>query len=138
LILIPRRTVDPEIALTGLPDEKVAIYSQPNGFICQSIFWAWFEDVFISESCQLGARYQYAGNIVLLTDNCTAHSFPSFESLCTQHSITIYLFRPNSSNNPMSHEKTRYNPENNQWISLGEYTCLLPLFLNQYIPMLPT
>jgi hypothetical protein len=84
--------------LTGLADEKVAIYSQPKGFIDRPIFWAWFEDVFIPEICQRCARYQYARDIVLLIDGGTAHSFPSFESLCAQHSITICLLLPHSRN----------------------------------------
>jgi hypothetical protein len=52
----------------------------------------------IPEICQRCARCQYTGNIVLLMDSCTAHMFPSFESLCTQHGITICLLPPHSSN----------------------------------------
>jgi hypothetical protein len=57
LILISRRTIDADIALTGVTDEKAAIYLQPKGFVDRSILWAWFEDVFIPEICQRCARY---------------------------------------------------------------------------------
>jgi hypothetical protein len=72
LIVIPRENIDADIALTGLPDKNVAIYSQLKGFIDYSIFWAWFEDVFIPEICERCTSYQYARNIVLFMDNCTA------------------------------------------------------------------
>jgi hypothetical protein len=98
LIVIHSKTIDADIALTELADEKVAIYSQPKGFIDQPIFWAWFEDVFIPEICQRCARYQYAGNILLLMDNCTNHMFLSLESLWTQHGITSCLLPPHGSN----------------------------------------
>jgi hypothetical protein len=89
LIIIHRKTDNGHVALTGLTDEKIAIYPRPKGFIEGSIFWAWFEDVFIPEICQRRAGYELAGNIVVLLDNCTDHTFPSFESLCTPHGITI-------------------------------------------------
>jgi hypothetical protein len=97
-IVIHRKIIDADAALTGLTNEKLAIYSQPKGLIDQSIFWAWFDDVFIPEICQLCARYQSTRGIVLLMDNCTTHAFPRFKSLCTQHGITICLLQPHSSN----------------------------------------
>jgi hypothetical protein len=51
LIVIPSEKIDADIALTGLIDKNVAIYSQLKGFIEYSIFWAWLEDVFIPEIC---------------------------------------------------------------------------------------
>jgi hypothetical protein len=38
LIAIHRKTIDADVALTGLADEKLAIYSQPKVFIDRSIF----------------------------------------------------------------------------------------------------
>jgi hypothetical protein len=98
LVAIHRKTIDTDIALTGLAHENVAIYSQPKGFIDRSIFWAWFEEVSIPEICQTCTCCQYAGNIILLMYNSIAHSFPSFESLYAQHGITICLLPPHSSN----------------------------------------
>jgi hypothetical protein len=98
LIVIHRKTIDADIALTELADEKAAIYSQPKGFIDRPIFWAWFEAILIPEICQRCARYQYAGNIILLMVNCTTHMFLSLESLWTQHSITSCLLPPHGSN----------------------------------------
>jgi hypothetical protein len=51
LIVIPRKSIDADIAFTGPTGEKLAIYSQPKGFVDRSVFWAWFEDVFIPEIC---------------------------------------------------------------------------------------
>jgi hypothetical protein len=96
--VIHRKIIDAGVALTGLTDKKVAIYAQPTAFIDRSIFWVWFEDVFIPEICQRCVRYQYARNIVLLMNNFTTLRFPRFKSLCIQHGITIYLVQPHSSN----------------------------------------
>jgi hypothetical protein len=89
LIANSRKTIDRDITSTGLSDEKVAIYSQRKAFIDRSPFWARLEYVFIPESCQWGARYQYVRNIDLIMDNCTAHSFPSLEPVCIRYGITI-------------------------------------------------
>jgi hypothetical protein len=43
-------TIDADIALIGLTEENVVICSQLKGLIDRSIFWAWFEDVFIPRS----------------------------------------------------------------------------------------
>jgi hypothetical protein len=77
LIVIHRKTIDCDVALTGLTNEKAAIYSKSKGLIDRSILWAWFEDAFIPEISQWWACCQYAGSIFLLMDNCTAHSFPN-------------------------------------------------------------
>jgi hypothetical protein len=98
LSLFPRETIDADIALTGLTDKKVAIYSQPKGFIDGSIFSAWFEDVCIPEICRRCACCQYAGNIIILMDNCTTRAFQGFESLYTQHGIIICLLPLHISN----------------------------------------
>jgi hypothetical protein len=42
VVVIPRKTIDAGITLTGATDEKVAIYSQPKGFTNRSIFSTWF------------------------------------------------------------------------------------------------
>jgi hypothetical protein len=97
-MIIPRDMLDAHIALSGLTEQKVAVRSQFKSFIDRSIFWARCEDVFIPKICQWRARYQYAGNVVLLMDSCAAHTFPAFEILCTQHGIAICLLPPHSSN----------------------------------------
>jgi hypothetical protein len=98
LIVIYRKTIDTDVALARHTDEKLAIYSQPKGFIGRSVFWAWFEDVFIPKICQRCERYQYTKNIVLLMNNCTTPTFPRSKSLYTQHGIIIYLLLSHSSN----------------------------------------
>jgi hypothetical protein len=97
-VIIPRKTVDIDMVLTGLTSEKVTIRSQRHGFIDTRIFDSWFEETFIPELLRRRAVHGYQGPAVLLIDNCSAHNGPRFHELCGVHRVVPCYFPPHSSN----------------------------------------
>jgi hypothetical protein len=97
-VIIPRKTVDGDMILTGLTSEKVTIRSQPHGFIDTQIFDAWFEATFVPELLKRRAMHDSQGPAVLFLDNCSAHNGPRFHELCGAHRVVPCYFPPHSSN----------------------------------------
>jgi hypothetical protein len=72
-IIIPRKTVDTDLLLTGLTYEKVMVRSQPQGFVAPAVFDAWLETTFLPELTLRRTKYQCTGPAVLFLDQCSAH-----------------------------------------------------------------
>jgi hypothetical protein len=98
LIVIPRKTTDVDIFLTGLSEEKVEVYSQTNGYIDRQIFESWLENTFIQELKKRREAYGYPGPAVLIMDNCTAHSSGAIDATYQAHGVTPLPLPPHSSN----------------------------------------
>jgi hypothetical protein len=91
-IIIPRKTVDVDLLLTGLIDEKVTIRSQPHGFVDILLFDLWFETTFLSEFAMRRTKYSYNGPAVLFLDQCSAHISQRFQELCpVNHVVPCYF-----------------------------------------------
>jgi hypothetical protein len=97
-LVIARKTYDNELALQGYTSEKVEIYSQSKSFVDRDIFLDWFQDTFVAEVNKRRTQYDYNGPAFLIMDNCTAHSGPTFETLCHDNKITPIFLPPHSSN----------------------------------------
>jgi hypothetical protein len=97
-IIIPRKTVDTDLLLTGLTSEKVTIKSQPNGFINTPIFDSWVQETFLPELRRRREVFDYEGPALLLMDNCTAHQSPEFREICAAERMIPFYFPPHSSN----------------------------------------
>jgi hypothetical protein len=98
VIVIPRKTLDEDLVLTGLTQEKVEVYSQAKGYIDTQIFEAWLENTFIPEVKKRREMHGYAGHAVLIQDNCTAHSRPAIEAMYAAHTILPLPLPMHSSN----------------------------------------
>jgi hypothetical protein len=96
-IIIPRKTVDADLVLTGLTSEKVLVRSQPHGFVNTQLFDDWLETIFIPELVERRARFTYNGPAVLLLDNCSAHIGVRFSELCQENHVIPCYFPPHSS-----------------------------------------
>jgi hypothetical protein len=97
-IIVPRKTVDTDLILTGMTSEKVTVKSQPHGFINTSIFDSWFEETFIPELRRRRETFEYAGPAVILLDNCSCHMADRFTELCRAERVIPLYFPPHSSN----------------------------------------
>jgi hypothetical protein len=86
-IIIPRKTIDDDLFLTGLTSEKVAVRSQPKGYVTVQLFDDWFSSIFLPELAARRAAYNYEGPAILLLDNCTARQSPLFTQLCEEHAV---------------------------------------------------
>jgi hypothetical protein len=98
VVIIPRKTVDADIQLTGMTPEKVTIKSQVHGFVSGQIFESWFEETFLPELSIRRTAFGYAGPSVLLMDNCTSHTSDRFRQLCEEAAVVPFYFPPHSSN----------------------------------------
>jgi CRP-like cAMP-binding protein len=98
MVIIPRKTVDYDLAPTGLTDEKVEIVHQPKGYINTQLFDDWFEDIFLTELAQRRSKHRYDGEAVLLLDGCSCHSSAKFRRLCEENNVIAIFFPPHSSN----------------------------------------
>jgi hypothetical protein len=97
-IIVPRKTVDTDLVLTGLTSEKVTVKSQPHGFINAPIFDCWMEEIFISELRKRRKAFDYAGPAVILINNCSCHATPRFLELCETEDVIPLYFPPHSLN----------------------------------------
>jgi hypothetical protein len=97
-IVIPRKTVDENLFLTGLPPEKVVIRSQPKGYVTTALFDDWFTQVFLPALANRRAAYGYDGLAVLLLGNCSAHHGALFVTLRAEYHIRVVFSPPHSSN----------------------------------------
>jgi hypothetical protein len=98
LIVVPRKTDDSDLALTGITDEKVAIYSQAKGYTDRPIYMAWLTEIFVPEVLRRREAFSYAGPVVLIIDNCTAHTGAEIDELCGEYGIRVCPLPPHSSN----------------------------------------
>jgi hypothetical protein len=98
LIVIPRKSYDTDLALTGVTDEKIAIYSQAKGYTNRPIFLAWLIDVFLPEVARRRQAMDYEGRAVLMLDNCTAHIGREVDDACDAKGVIMCPFPPHSSN----------------------------------------
>jgi hypothetical protein len=97
-IIIPRKTVDSDLALTGLTSEKVTVKSQRHGFINGSIFDSWLEETFIPELRRRREAFGYLGPAVILLDNCSCHATQRFAEFCEREHVIPLYFPAHSSN----------------------------------------
>jgi hypothetical protein len=97
-VIIPRKTVDSDLPITGLTGEKVEIYKQPKGYIVTELFENWFETTLVPELRKRRDIFGYQGPAVLLLDGCTAHSSPKISALCDENHVIPLAFPPHSSN----------------------------------------
>jgi hypothetical protein len=97
-VIIPRKTVDSDLSLTGMTSEKVTVKSQPHGFINAPIFDSWFEETFLPELRTRREAFQYQGPAVLMLDNCSSHATERFLQACNRERVIPYYFPPHSSN----------------------------------------
>jgi hypothetical protein len=97
-VIIPRKTVDADLPLTGMTQEKLTVHSQPKGFITTEIFEAWFDEIFVPELNARRSRQEYNGRAVLMLDGCTAHSSPRVNQLCEANNVKLFPLPPHSSN----------------------------------------
>jgi hypothetical protein len=72
-IIIPRKTGDTDLLLTGLTSEKVTVRSQPRGFVAAALVDAWLETTFLPELTLRRTKFQYTGPVVLFLDQCSTH-----------------------------------------------------------------
>jgi hypothetical protein len=98
LVVIARQTYDTNLALTGITDEKVSLYSQSKRHIDRSIFLAWLNEIFLPEVRRRREGDNYTGWTVIIMDNCTAHTGDEIDELCELHGITVCPLPPHSSN----------------------------------------
>lgn len=98
LIVIPRKTYDADLGLTGLTDEKVTVYSQAKGYTDRPIFHAWLTEIFLPEVARRRDALGYGGQAVLILDNCTAHTGPEIAEACASQGIIMCPLPPHSSN----------------------------------------
>lgn len=98
LIVIPRKTYDADLALTGITDEKVTVYSQAKGYTNRPIFLAWLTDIFLPEVARRREALGYDGRAVLIMDNCTAHTGPEIHEACAAQGVVVCWLPPHSSN----------------------------------------
>jgi hypothetical protein len=98
LIVIPRKTIDEDLFLTGLTAEKVELYSQAKGYIDTQIFEAWLENTLVVEVEKRREAHGYTGPAILAMDNCTAHASPTIDALFQAHGIVPLPLPPHSSN----------------------------------------
>jgi hypothetical protein len=97
-IIVPRKTVDQDLVLTGLTPEKVTIKSQLHGFIDAPIFDSWVKETFLRDLRKRREAFGYIGPAILLMDNCSCHATAPFLEFCqSEHLIPLY-FPPHSSN----------------------------------------
>jgi hypothetical protein len=96
--VIPRKTYDGDLVLTGFTDEKVAHYSQSKAYTDQLIFLTWLCDVFIPELSRKRTAFGYPGRAVLIMDNCTAHTELEVEEVCTEAGVLAWPLPSHSSN----------------------------------------
>jgi hypothetical protein len=101
-IIIPRKTIDDDLVLTGLTPEKVAVRSQPKGYAWAQLFDDWFSSIFLPELAARRVADNYDGSAILLLDNCTAHQSLLFTQLCDEHAVRACFFPPHSSNRSTS------------------------------------
>jgi hypothetical protein len=91
-IVIPRKTVDDDLFLTGLTPEKLVIRSQPKGYATTALFDDWFARVFLPALANRRAAHGYNGPAVLLLNNCSAHQDALFVTLCAEHRVRVISF----------------------------------------------
>jgi hypothetical protein len=96
--MIPRKTVDDDLVLTRVTTEKLAIWSQPKGYMGIAIFEDWFTNTFLVELQHRGAFHGYGGPAILLLENCPVHTGPVFQALCETHRVSLCFYPPHSSN----------------------------------------
>jgi hypothetical protein len=72
-IIIPRKTVDEHVLLSGLSPEKLAVRFQPKGFVDTEIFDDWLSDVLVQELFRRRELYHYDGRIRARSLWCVAN-----------------------------------------------------------------
>jgi hypothetical protein len=97
-IIIPRKTVDVDLLLTGLTDEKLTIRSQPHSFVDTLLFDLWFETTFPPKLALCRTKYSYNGPAVFFLDQCSAHMGQRFQELCRVNHVVPCYFLPHTSN----------------------------------------
>jgi hypothetical protein len=98
LVVIPRKTVDADLLLTGLTSEKVSVASQPKGFINTALFEKWLTEICIPEIVSRRRAHSYEGPVALILDNCSAHRGALLDQLCMENRIVLCFLPPHSSN----------------------------------------
>jgi hypothetical protein len=94
LIVIPRKTYGADLVLTGTAQERVAIHSQRKGYTDRSISLASPTDLFLPGL----PRRRYAGNSVLIMDNCTAHTGSEVEEAYAVSGVVAVPLPPHGLN----------------------------------------
>jgi hypothetical protein len=98
LIVILRKSGDPDLALTGITDKKVDVYSQKKDYTDRSIFLAWLTDLFLAEVVRRRQAFAYQRRVILILDNCTAHTGSEIDEVCAAHGLAKCPLPPHSSN----------------------------------------
>lgn len=97
-VIVPRKTVDDDLPLTGMTPEKVTVQSQIHGFVNTSIFDSWFQETFVPELTRRRGLFGYDGPAVLLMDNCSCHMSDRISELCEREHVRRLYFPPHRSN----------------------------------------
>jgi hypothetical protein len=97
-MMIPRKTINDDLALTGLTPEKFTLRSQQKGYITAQLLDNWFTSIFLPELAARRRAYNYDGPAVLPFDICTAYQSILFAQIHKEHAVRVCLFPPKSSN----------------------------------------
>jgi hypothetical protein len=97
-VMIPRKTYDLDLALTGLTEEKVTVDLQRKGYTDKITFLTWINIVFLPEVTRRRESFNHKGNAILIMDNCTAHTGLEVDELFDANGIISCFIPPHSSN----------------------------------------
>lgn len=98
MVVIPRHTIDNDLALMGVRDSNCRICHQPSGFIDRELFEEWFTEIFLEELGSKRRAAGYSGPAVLVLDGCTAHDGDYFWDTCLRKNVIAIPIPPHSSN----------------------------------------
>jgi hypothetical protein len=97
MVIVPRHTIDADLALFGVSDCNCHICHQQNGFIDRELFEWWLGQIFVPEIERRRVRTPYDGPALLLLDGCSADDGNFFLDLCLEHNIIPCSILPHSS-----------------------------------------
>jgi hypothetical protein len=82
LLILPRKTIEPEVFEQGISESMCKMGYQEHGFISTALFEQWCWDLSFPEIRHRRKITGYAGDAVLIIDGLSCHESDLFEDVC--------------------------------------------------------
>jgi hypothetical protein len=94
MVIIPRKTIEVDLSLSGFTPEQALVVHRERGFIDRGLFERWASDVLFPEIQRRRAYESYIGTAVLILDGCTCHDSDWFLDEALVQQVVLHWMPP--------------------------------------------
>ena len=135
MLIIPRKTIESELALYGYNSNVVSYAYQEHSFMTSKIFEQWANEIFFPYVIEKRKRLHYNGDALIILDGLGAHDSVGFKEGCERYNIKILTLVPHSSDQTQPLDLVTFSLFK-RYYSRSTFNYLISNQSNQLIKML--